>query len=83
MSTTTLSNREFAEDVGRAERAADSGLVIITDDGQPTYVLMRHDAYKRLTNPSILDLLSQPDVEDFEFDPPKLGPGLYRIADLD
>jgi hypothetical protein len=28
--------------------------------------------------PSIRELLAQPDVEDFEFDPPRLANGLFR-----
>lgn len=82
--TTTMTSREFNQDVSRAKRAADEGPVIITDRGEPAYVLMRHDAYRRLTGggPSILDLLAMPGVEDFEFDPPRLGGGLFRPADF-
>jgi hypothetical protein len=85
VATTILSNREFSEDVGRAERAADQGPVVITDGGKPAYVLLRHDAYRQLTakESTILDMLAQRGVEDIEFDPPKLGSGLYRAADLD
>ena len=57
MPTTTLSSREFNQDVSRAKRAAEDGPVIITDRGQPAYVLLRHDAYRRLAGggPNILD----------------------------
>ncbi|MGO9473631.1 MAG: type II toxin-antitoxin system Phd/YefM family antitoxin [Rhodomicrobium sp.] len=82
--TATMSSREFNQDVSRAKRAADEGPVIITDRGEPAYVLLRYDAYRRLTagSPSILDLLAEPGVEDIEFDPPRLGGGLFRPADL-
>ncbi|MFZ1107146.1 MAG: type II toxin-antitoxin system Phd/YefM family antitoxin [Rhodomicrobium sp.] len=84
MTTTTISSREFNQDVSRAKRAAEEGPVIITDRGKPVYVLMRHDAYRRLTGEaaSIRDLLAEPGVEDIEFDPPRLGGGLIRPADL-
>lgn len=59
--------------------------MIITDRGEPAYVLLRHDAYRRLAGggPSIRDLLAQPGGEDIEFEPPRLGGGIIRPADLD
>ena len=84
VTVTTMSSRDFNQDVSRAKRAADEGPVIITDRGEPVYVLLRHDAYRRLTGDaaSIRDLLAEPGVEDIEFDPPRLGRGLLRPADL-
>ena len=84
MTTTTLSSREFNQDVSRAKRAADEGPVIITDRGKPAYVLLRHDTYRRLAGggPTIRQLLDLPGVEDIEFDPPRLGGGTFRPADL-
>ena len=84
MTITTLSSREFNQDVSRAKRSADEGPVIITDRGEPAYVLLRHDAYRRLAGggPTILDLLDQPEGDDIEFDPPRLGNGIFRPADL-
>ncbi len=84
MTVTTLSSREFNQDVSRAKRAANDGPVIVTDRGRPTYVLLRHDTYRRLVGkgPSLRDLLSQPGGEHIEFDPPRLGGGIFRPADL-
>jgi PHD/YefM family antitoxin component YafN of YafNO toxin-antitoxin module len=84
VTTTTISSREFNQDVSRARRAADKGPVIITDRGEPAYVLLRHDAYLRLAGdePTIRELLDRPGVEDIEFDPPRLGVGIFRPADL-
>jgi hypothetical protein len=47
-------------------------------------VLLRHDAYRRLTRegPSILDLLNQPESADIEFDPPRLDSGIFRVPNL-
>ncbi len=79
-----ISSREFNQDVSRAKRAADRGPVIITDRGEPAYVLLRHETYRRLIGggPSIRELLSLPGAEDIEFEPPRLGAGLFRPADL-
>ena len=84
MTTTGLSSREFNQDVSRAKRAADRGPVIITDRGEPAYVLLRHDAWRRLSEggPGIRALLAEPGVEDIAFDPPRLGGGLFRPAPL-
>jgi len=85
MTVTNLTSREFNQDVSRAKRAAARGPVIITDRGQPAYVLLRHDDYRRLagTSPSIRELLYQPGAEDIEFDPPRLGDSVIRPVDLD
>ncbi len=73
MSVTKLPSRKLNQDVSRAKRAADEGSVIITDRGQPAYVLLRHKAYRRLAGdaPTILELLDQPGTEDIGFDPPR------------
>jgi prevent-host-death family protein len=82
--TTKISSREFNHDISRAKRAADRGPVVITDRGKPAYVLLRHDAYRRLLgkSPTIRDLLGQPGAEDIEFDPPRFGAGLFRPPSL-
>jgi prevent-host-death family protein len=82
--TTKISSREFNRNVSRAKRAADRGPVVITDRGRPAYVLLRHDAYRRLLgeSPTIRDLLGQPGAEDIEFDPPRFGAGLFRPPSL-
>jgi Phd_YefM. len=84
MTITRLSSRDFNQDVSRAKRAADQGPVIITDRGEPAYVLLRHDAYRRLLSggPTIRKLLDLPGVEDIDFDPPRLGDAIFRPADL-
>jgi hypothetical protein len=73
--THTVSSREFNRYISRTKRAADLGPVVITDRGKAAYVLLRHDAYRRLVGkaPTICDLLGQPGAEDIEFDPPRLG----------
>src|SRR5262249_27571232 len=80
VTVTTLSSREFNQDVSRAKRAADQGPVIITDRGTPAYVLLRHEEYRRLAGgPSIRELLDQPGVEEIDFEPPRFGGGTFRV----
>jgi hypothetical protein len=80
---TTISSRSFNQDVSAAKRAAERGPVIITDRGQPAYVLLRHEDWvrqqgKRLGIRRALELSG---VEDIEFEAPRLG-GITRAADL-
>jgi len=84
MALTTISSREFNQDVSAAKRAADEGPVLITDRGAPAYVLLRHDEYSRLTGegPSILELLHYPGVEDVDLDTPRSGSSASRPVDL-
>lgn len=84
MTVTTISSRDFNQDVSQAKRAAESGPVVITDRGRPAYVLLRHETYRRLVgkSTSIRQLLDQPQGGDFDFDPPRLGTGLFRAPDL-
>ena len=84
MPITTISSREFNQDVSRAKRAADGGPVVITDRGRPAYVLLRHETYQQLAgaSPNILELLAHPDAAGIEFDPPRMGPGIFRLPDL-
>ena len=85
MTATILSGRKFNQDVSGAKRAANNGPVIITDRGDPAYVLLRHEDYRRLVGggPTIRDMLDQPGMEDIDFEPIRLGSGIMRPADLD
>ena len=84
MPPTTLSSREFNQDASRAKRAAADGPVFITDRGRPAHVLLSIEDYRRLSGAEldIVDLLSAPKEDDFEFDAPRLTGELYRPADL-
>lgn len=74
MTITTLSSREFNQDVGRAKRASEKGPVFITHRGKPSQVLLSIDEYERLTGGrrSLAEALYMPGMEDIDFDPPKL-----------
>ena len=84
MTITTVSSREFNQDVGRAKRAALSGPVFITDRSRPAYVLLTIADYQRITEKkeSIIDLLALPDAADINFDPAPLKGRLYRPEDF-
>jgi prevent-host-death family protein len=49
MSVTTLSSREFNQELGRAKQAAKKGPVFITDRGRPTHVLLDVAEYRKIT----------------------------------
>lgn len=79
-----MTSREFNQDVSEAKRSADDSPIVITDRGEPKYVLMTYAEYVRLSNngKSILELLAMPGGEDIEFDPPKIGK-IYRDVEFD
>lgn len=83
--TKIVTSRDFNQDVSGAKRLADEGPVIITDRGEPAYVLMTHNEFQRLKGkvPSILDLLADPGGEDIEFEPKRLAGGRIRSLELD
>ncbi|MEI7776077.1 MAG: type II toxin-antitoxin system Phd/YefM family antitoxin [Verrucomicrobiota bacterium] len=84
MTVTTISSREFNQDVSRAKRAADAGPVFVTDRGRPAYVLLQYEAYQRLAGPpkSLLDAVAMPGSDDIVFDPPRMGAGVFQVPDL-
>jgi PHD/YefM family antitoxin component YafN of YafNO toxin-antitoxin module len=74
MVTTTFTSRRFNQDSAGAKRAAQEGPVIITDRGEPAFVLMRYVDYRQFTEASIdaSALLGSPaGVEDVDFQPPR------------
>jgi len=74
MSITTLTSREFNQHVSGAKLAAKHGPVFITDRGRPAHVLLSIEDYRKMAEAemTIMDALSQEDVPDFEFDPPRM-----------
>jgi len=74
MALTTLSSREFNQDIMKAKRAAKSGPVVITVRGHPEHVLLSMNEYRRLTQKkrSILDAIATHTNAYVEFEPPRL-----------
>lgn len=79
---TTVSAREFNQDVSAAKRAAGDGPVIITDRGRPAFVLLAIKDYRRLTG-SRSDLVSRLAMEsdDIDFEPEPIDLTL-RVPEL-
>jgi prevent-host-death family protein len=75
MTITTLSSREFNQGASEAKRAANNGLVFITDRGRPAHVLMSFKEYQRLTKQrrNIADALAMPGIANIEFEPPRVA----------
>ncbi|MFE5477243.1 type II toxin-antitoxin system Phd/YefM family antitoxin [Nocardia sp. NPDC056541] len=77
----SMSAREFNQDVSAAKRAAAEGPVVITDRGEDAFVLLSIDEYRRLRADS-QDLVSRLSMDDeIEFEPAPLQVNL-RVADL-
>lgn len=85
MTITTVTSREFNQDVSRIKKAAMNGPVFITDRGHPAHVLLSIEDYEKLTKSkeSIVDLLAMPEAIDIDFEAPKLNANLYRPEDFD
>jgi prevent-host-death family protein len=75
MPSTTVSSEEFEQSPGRVEEASRSGPVFITERGQPSFVLLSIEEYRRLTTPavSLAEALADPKAPDVDFDPPRLN----------
>lgn len=84
MAVTSVTSREFNQDVSKAKRAATEGPVFITDRGRPAHVLLTIAQYQAITDKgsSIVDLLAMPDAADIDCEAPRISSGLYRPADL-
>ena len=85
MAITTVTSREFNQDVSKVKRAALNGPVFITDRGHPAHVLLAIEDYQKLTEikESIIDLLAMPDAAEIDFEPAKLNKDIYRPEDFD
>lgn len=76
----TMTAREFNRDVSAAKRAATDEPLVITDRGEPAFVLLSIEEYRRVSDRrSIVDILQMDD--DIDFEPPRLG-DLVRPVDL-
>ena len=84
VSITTVTSREFNQDVSKAKRDALKGPVFITDRGRAAHVLLSIEAYQKISDKekSIVELLAMPDAIAIDFEPPHLDKGIYRPADL-
>lgn len=80
MMITTVSSREFNQDVSKIKRAAYNGPVFITDRGHPAHVLLTIEDYQKLTasKENIVELLAMPGAADVDFEPPRLNKKIYR-----
>lgn len=85
MTITTVSSREFNQDVSKVKRASQKGPVFITDRGHPAHVLLNIKDYQRLTKTkeNIVELLAMPEAANIDFEPPKLKKKMYRPEDFD
>ena len=71
MGITTITSREFNQNVSRAKRASNLGPVFITNRNKPEHVLLSMDEYQKLKGEksNLLDALSMPGLAEIEFEP--------------
>ena len=81
---TTISSRDFNQDVGKAKRLARQGPVFITDRGRPSHVLS-FEAFRQISGQteSIIDLLAMLPVETADLEPTDSTPAWDRTAGLE
>jgi prevent-host-death family protein len=84
MGASKLTVTEVNQNFSRARNALANGPVVITERGEPAFVLMTYEDYKQRQEgrPTLLERIDLPGTEAIDFDPPRLGPG-FRPADLD
>jgi PHD/YefM family antitoxin component YafN of YafNO toxin-antitoxin module len=84
MHITTITSREFNLDVSKAKKATVGGPTFITNRGNPAHVLLTIEEYQQITDKreSIVDLLSMPDTNTFEFEPPRISGSLHKPVDF-
>lgn len=82
---TTISSRDFNQDVGKAKRLARQGPVFITDRGRPSHVLMSFEAFRQISGQteSIIDLLAMLPAETADLEPTASTPVWDRTAGLE
>lgn len=85
---TTLTSREFNQDLARAKRAAEEGPVVVTDRGRPAHVLLSFEEYQRLKDEVVTpgkkmsELLAMRGGEELELNIPRIDE-FARAAELD
>ena len=82
---TTITSREFDQDVSKAKRCAAKGPVFITERGRPTHVLLTIESYLKINQKeaTIVELLAMTETAEIEFDPPRLQGKLTKTVDFD
>lgn len=77
----TIGAREFNRDVSAAKRAALVGPVMITDRGNPAFVLLSIEEYQKLRGDGrkLVDRLSMAEDIEFESAPARLD---LKVPDL-
>lgn len=82
--TSTVTSREFNQNIGKAQRQAHQEPVIITNRGKPDLVLLSYDEYQRITGgTSILEALSSPEVADIDIEFPREPAIGFRDVEFD
>lgn len=78
-----ITRTDFEQDARRALRMADERLVVITDEGQPSHVLLSWAEYSRLVEgrQNLVATLGAPGLSDIDFEPERVSV-VPRIVDF-
>ena len=88
----TFTSREFNQNTAGAKRAARKGPVIITDRGEPAFVLMSIEEFRSLEGKppepskpvSLAEALADNRPEaDFDWEPPRMSGFSLKIPDFE
>lgn len=83
--TSTVTSREFNQNIGKAQRQAHQEPVIITNRGKPDLVLLSYDEYQRMVGKkqTLLEAIGNHDAAFIDFEPkrePAIG---FRDVEFD
>ncbi len=75
---TTITSRKLIQGIGHAKRAAESGPVFITHQGEPAHVLLSIKDYRRLASGRrrLTEALYMEGLADIDFEPPRISLGV-------
>jgi hypothetical protein len=82
LKSSTLSARLFNQDTGNAKKMALDGPVVITNNGEPSHVLLSYQHFKNMLGPTprLSDMLSMRDADTFDFEPHILRGKLSEVS---
>ncbi len=82
MSATKLTVTEVNQNFSKARQALESGPVVITERGEPAFVLMTYADFtgRQGARPPLLQRIDVPGTEAIDFDPPRFDDPLRPAA---
>lgn len=81
----TVTSREFNQNISKAQRQAHQAPVIITNRGKPDLVLLSYEEYQRMTGKkqTLLEAIGNHDAAFIDFEPMREPAIVARPVDFD